>query len=270
MKAPWRRGAATSDESAPTLITRLLADPDIALPDASAEIQALQRELRESSLRRAHHAALTATIAKASHDARGVLSPALLAAERLQGHDDPAVQRTADLLLASIQRVTDVLRSTVEFARARHVMAIHTSFPLRGLLEDAAAEGFAGQVAPVVRLNVSAGLQIEADRASLGRVFVTLLRNAIETGATEIRLAAAMQPGLIKVEVADNGPGLSAQARDSLRNPPRGGSGGCGLAMARDLLIGGGGMLELVETGAAGTVFCVNLPFKERPGDRRA
>jgi signal transduction histidine kinase len=270
VKAPWRRSVELFDENGPTVISRLLADPDVALPDAGPEVEALQQALRESSLRRAHLASVTATISKASHDARGVLSPALLAAERLQGHDDPAVQRTAQLLLASIERVTELLRSTVEFARARQPPATNSRFPLRVLIEEAAARGLAGHVAPAMLLHVPADLQIEADRDSLGRVISNVLRNAIERGATEIRLAAATQPGLLKVEVADNGPVLQADASDPMRQSPRGGTDQYGLAVARELLIAGGGDLELVETAPEGTIFRIKLPFKERPGGHRA
>ncbi len=43
------------------------------------------------------------------HDLRGALSPAMLIADRLVSHADPAVKRSGDILLRSVERATEML-----------------------------------------------------------------------------------------------------------------------------------------------------------------
>ena len=43
------------------------------------------------------------------HDIRGALSPAMLIADRLLAHDDPAVRRCGDVVLRSVERAVDLL-----------------------------------------------------------------------------------------------------------------------------------------------------------------
>jgi signal transduction histidine kinase len=64
--------------------------------------------------------------------------------------------------------------------------------------------------------------------------------------------------------VSDNGPGLPERAKDRLFQPFAGSGrpdgAGLGLAIARELAIGHGGDLTLVESGSAGAVFELRLP----------
>lgn len=47
-----------------------------------------------------------AELKRMRHDARGHLVPAMLCAERLQAHADPAVVKAATTILASLDRTT--------------------------------------------------------------------------------------------------------------------------------------------------------------------
>ncbi len=68
-----------------------LRNDEIAV--AGRELAAMQHELRAALWRNARLAALGTVVAKVSHDLRGILTPALLVAERLQLNPDPKVQR---------------------------------------------------------------------------------------------------------------------------------------------------------------------------------
>ena len=63
---------------------------------AGRELAAMQHELRAALWRNARLAALGTVVAKVSHDLRGILTPALLTAERLQLNTDPKVQRAGE------------------------------------------------------------------------------------------------------------------------------------------------------------------------------
>jgi hypothetical protein len=83
-------------------LVRFLMAPggDAAAGTAEAEMVAerLQNlEARTSSLR---------------HDLRGILSPALLTAERLLGHEDPVIRRAGEMMVKTVERATERLAET--------------------------------------------------------------------------------------------------------------------------------------------------------------
>ncbi len=80
---PWR-GMTGSPPPAP--------DPAC---DATARLAAL--EAKTSSLR---------------HDLRGILSPALLTAERLLSHEDPAIRRAGEMMVKTVERASARLAET--------------------------------------------------------------------------------------------------------------------------------------------------------------
>jgi len=57
-------------------------------------------------------AELTAQISVLRHDLRGILSPALLAADRLTGSDDPAIRKSGDIVIRTVERATARLAET--------------------------------------------------------------------------------------------------------------------------------------------------------------
>jgi hypothetical protein len=56
--------------------------------------------------------ALEAKTSSLRHDLRGILSPALLIAERLLAHEDPAIRRAGDVMMKTVERATDRLAET--------------------------------------------------------------------------------------------------------------------------------------------------------------
>lgn len=92
-------------------LARLLAAaglPDTAgLPELGAAIMDLQRRAERLKVLEAQTSALR-------HDLRGVLSPALLTADRLTAHEDPKVSRTGEVVIRAINRATERLAATKE------------------------------------------------------------------------------------------------------------------------------------------------------------
>ncbi len=119
----------------PARVTLLPGD-EIAV--ASRELAAMQRELRGALWRNARLAALGAAVAKVSHDLRGILSAAMLSADRLESHPDPAVQKAADVIAASIQRGIEIVRKTLDFAREGPPPLQPSAFDLGELVDDVA------------------------------------------------------------------------------------------------------------------------------------
>ena len=88
----------------------------------------MQHELRSALWRNARLAALGTVVAKVSHDLRGILTPALLSAERLQLNSDPRVRRAGEILVQAVERAADLVRRTLDYrAKARRRSISHRS-----------------------------------------------------------------------------------------------------------------------------------------------
>ncbi len=57
-------------------------------------------------------AELRRQLASLRHDLRGILSPALLVSDRLLGNEDAAVRRAGEVMIRTVERVTERLSET--------------------------------------------------------------------------------------------------------------------------------------------------------------
>jgi signal transduction histidine kinase len=270
---PMRRitGSIAAFRADPERTTPLDPDDVTVLPNdeiaiAGRELAAMQHELRAALWRNARLAALGTVVAKVSHDLRGILTPALLIAERLQLNPDPKVRRAGETLAQAVDRATDLVRRTLDYAREGPPPVALAPVELAHLVDEAAET--ARPAGGAVRLDnaIDPTVLVKADRNQLFRVLVNLLRNAAEAGARSVRLSVR-RIGPVVLDIADDGPGLPEAVRADLFRPfagsmRRGGT-GLGMAIARDLMVAHGGDIELLETGAAGTTFRLTLPSAE-------
>lgn len=238
---------------------------------AEEALASMQRQLTAALKQRERLAQLGQAVAKISHDLRNILTTAQLFADRMEGSDDPAVQRAAPKLMNSIGRAVNLCETTLAFGRAEEPPPSLCHFPLAALVQevveseqppaDAAQIDFVTDVAP--------NLTIRADREQLYRVLSNLVRNARQA------IEATGKPGTIEIgagheaegwwiRVQDTGPGLPERAREHLFQPFSGGvkkgGTGLGLAISAELIRGHGGRLDLVRTDETGTEFRLHLP----------
>jgi len=235
--------------------------PDDEMAVAGRELAAMQHELRTALWRNARLAGLGTVVAKVSHDLRGILTPALLSAERLQIHADPRVRRAGEVLAQAVDRAADLVRRTLEYAREGPPPLQFAPVALAPLVNEAAET--ARPLRESLRVNnaIDAAIQVRADRMELFRVLANLLRNAAEAGARTVRISAQHAGTALAIDIADDGPGLPEPVRAELFRPfagRRDGT-GLGLAIARDLMVAHGGEIALVETGDTGTTFRLTL-----------
>lgn len=110
---------------------------------------------------------------------------------------------------------------------------------------------------------------IGVDRAQIEQVFLNLLKNAVETGATLIDVTGTLSDDerWLIVSVTDNGGGFPKEAADNMFTPfftTKSGGQGIGLAVCRQIVSNHGGVVgaECLEDGT-GARFTVRLPMKE-------
>ena len=242
----------------------LLARDEISI--AGQELAAMQQELRAALWRNARLAALGTVVAKVSHDLRGILTPALLTAERLQLNSDPRVQRAGEVLAQAVDRAAELVRRTLDYAREGPPPLEFAPVALAPLLNEAAET----LRHPGLRLDngVDPAVKVLADRTQLFRVLINLLRNAAEAGARKIAVSAHQNSPTLMIDLADDGPGLPEAVRADLFRPFAGSTrrsgAGLGLAIARDLMVAHGGDVELISTGSSGTTFRLMLRAVEQ------
>jgi len=237
---------------------------------AERELVAMQAGLRAALGQKARLAALGGAVTRINHDLRNILATASIVSDRLAASDDPQVQRNARALLAAIDQAAQLCSATLDFTREGPPNLALSRFPLAELIGEAglAVQAPDGAEAPV-RCAVSESLALEADRSQLFRILANLAQNAVQAGARRVEISARQEPGVIRIRVADDGPGLAPRARDNLFQPfagsTRPGGTGLGLAIVRELVRAHGGEIRLESSGAQGTVFVIELPQHTGP-----
>jgi len=217
--------------------------------------------MRQAAWRGARLAATAVVVAKTGHDLRGVLSGALLSAERLQVHADPAVQRAGDVLVDAVERAAGLMTELLAFTRDAGWPRSRTRCSLNAVAAQAAACVRLDWPGAAVAVAGQSGIEIEAEPAHVLSVLVELLRNAAEAGAGSVRIDIAEGGGAAKATVTDDAGGLPGAVQERLFLPfAASGKPGFGLAIARETVRAARGDLRLLSTGATGTAFVLSFP----------
>lgn len=192
---------------------------------------------------------------------------------------DPATMQAA---LAQTERLGRLVTYLLDLSRLEagdvplDVTQVQLDEFLREAADEAAIVGAARQVRFEVEV-VPPGLTVPADPERLHQVLANLLHNAVRHSPRDdvVRLVATGEPGSVRIDVVDNGPGIAAPDRAHVferfvrGNTPTitgqistGGT-GLGLAIVRWAVELHGGRIEVADT-PAGCTMRVTLP-RERP-----
>jgi signal transduction histidine kinase len=218
-------------------------------------------------------------VADASHELRtplAIIKANLeLALTDSQATDESRATAAAviERAIARMARLTDDL---LALARLDAPGGTREAVALGPLLEDAREEFAAAAAARGVELEaeVVAAHPVSGDRDVLKRAVANLLDNAVRAADSRVVLSHGEADGWAWVSVADDGPGIAPEHRESIfdrfwrpddaRDRPGGGS-GLGLAIVRQIVEGHGGRVELVSEPGEGATFVLRLPLAEAP-----
>jgi two-component system nitrogen regulation sensor histidine kinase NtrY len=227
-----------------------------------------------SPLVRAQKAAAWREVARRlAHEIKNPLTPIQLCAERLRRHFTQAPEPTRALvdectttIVGEVESLKGLVDEFSQFARMPAPRAVPTD--MHALLDDALAlyQGVCTEV-EFRRRYADALPRVGVDQEQIRRVVINLVDNAIEAmdrrGAIDIETEHDRTNSVVRVIVADNGPGIPAAEREKLFLPyystKQRGS-GLGLAIVRRIVAEHGGSIAVSDNAPRGTRFAIELP----------
>jgi signal transduction histidine kinase len=176
---------------------------------------------------------------------------------RIRANAYTMLRRVQDLML--VARLENVERQ-LEAAVVDVAAIVRTS-----------AEGFASVAAQRdldLRVGVPEHLAAVADEEKLVSVVSNLVANAIRHAPAGgvVRCSLSSAPGNLVLQVADDGPGIPLDMRESIferyRRDARGGGTGLGLAIVGEIVSLHGGTILVGDAPEGGALFTVELPLR--------
>ncbi|MGH7493606.1 MAG: ATP-binding protein [bacterium] len=233
---------------------------------ATEEISFLARTMeymREAIAQREQN--LRLMLAGVAHEIRNPLGGIELYAGLLENDVPENLKPQVRKIHAEVRRLENIVRDFLDYARP------HSSQPedflLLPFLEELHAQARALHDRVKWALRVPAQLALHADREQLRRIFLNLVRNAVEAmnGAGEIQVVAKIAGAHATIAVIDNGPGVPAELAEKIFEPfftTRAQGSGLGLALVRQLAELNKGKIELLRPeGECGAYFRLSLPL---------
>jgi len=236
---------------------------------AAIEIQALYADFAEMAEAIEHRSRYLRDFAYAiSHEFKTPLAGISGAIELLQDHHAEMSERDRRRFLANAsadaERLALLVTRLLELARAdmaRPETEISTdvALALRPIADGYGSEQF--------RVDIDAPADLPPAviaPGSIAAVVASLIENSRQAGATRATITLSAADDVIRLRVADDGPGIAAADRARVFEPfftsrREAGGTGLGLPIARSLIESARGRLELADA-AAGTALDILLP----------
>ena len=187
-----------------------------------------------------------------THEIMNSLTPIISISETLKAENEAfsVINRRCHSLL-------DFVESYRQLTRIK--APERTTFPVSELLEHITA------LYPQVQTQGEG--QLTADRTQMEQVLINLIKNACESGATEVKLVVHQLPSLqggakSSITISDNGCGMPADVLDHAFIPffttkPTGT--GIGLSLCRQIILKHGGTITVDSQEGEGTTFTIKL-----------
>jgi two-component system nitrogen regulation sensor histidine kinase NtrY len=208
-----------------------------------------------------------------AHEIKNPLTPIQLSAERLKRKlSDVApplqdlVQECTSTIIGEVESLKGLVDEFSQFARMPAPRAVPTD--VHALLQETLTlyDGLFKSLVFERRFD-PAVTQVRVDPEQMKRVVINLIDNAIEAmnraGTIVIETARDVPNSLVRVVVADTGPGIPTAERDKLFLPyysTKGRGSGLGLAIVRRIVAEHGGSIDVADNVPNGTRFTIELP----------
>ena len=208
-----------------------------------------------------------------AHEIKNPLTPIQLCAERMRRHFAGAPTSTRELveectttIVGEVESLKGLVDEFSQFARMPAPRTVPTD--LHALLTDVLALYQGIFVSVNVRPRFAETLpKVSVDPEQIRRVLINLIDNAVaamaQRGTIDVETRHVPAEHLVRIVVADDGPGIPPAERDKLFLPSystkKRGS-GLGLAIVRRIVDEHGGTIAVTDNVPRGTRFAIELP----------
>ena len=139
------------------------------------------------------------------------------------------------------------------------------------VVEEASALALVGAKEANVQVHVDLAPDLPSvciDKIQIQQVVLNLVRNAVEAmaevGVRKLTIRTERMDGVVRISIADTGPGLADHVRESLFQPfvtTKEKGMGIGLSVCHAIVEAHGGTIEAAANGTGGTTFTFGVPF---------
>ena len=189
-----------------------------------------------------------------SHDLRNPLSVASAWLELLAEGATEAQAEPVEKLRDALDRMDTLIDDLLVVSREGWTVDDPQRLDADGLVEDA----WAAVATENATLQCELTGTVEGDRQLLSELFENLFRNAVEHGGSDVTVRVGPTEGDRGVSVADDGPGIGPDVRDSMFEmgaSDNGGDTGLGLAIVQRVVAAHGWSVRATESGEGGARF---------------
>ncbi|MEW8322173.1 MAG: ATP-binding protein [Candidatus Thiodiazotropha taylori] len=238
----------------------------VMLMEDLTDLETLEAELAHSE-RLASIGRLAAGVA---HEIGNPVTGIASLAQNLRHEDDPElIKESINEILNQTQRITDIVKTLMNFSRSGGLGADTQSFIVHDVVEEAIRLVKLTHDGRQIRFinNCDSAWSIEGDRQAISQVLVNLLTNACHasTPGSSVEIKADEIGDLIRLQIVDQGEGISEENLGYLFEPffttkaPGEGT-GLGLAIAYKIVSDHKGAITIDSDQGEGTRVIMDLP----------
>jgi two-component system nitrogen regulation sensor histidine kinase NtrY len=208
-----------------------------------------------------------------AHEIKNPLTPIKLSAQRIESKfasriTDPVLTQCTRLIVRQVEHLQEMVKDFSSFAKLPELK------PRYGDIQDVLREikGIFEQSHGRITWSLQADSklpELKFDHEAMKRVFMNILLNAAEIlgnqedGRVELVVGYVEALHRVRIQISDNGPGLSSDERSRIFEPyfssKRGGT-GLGLTIVKSVIDDHHGYIRVHPNSPQGTTFVIELP----------
>lgn len=229
-----------------------------------------ERKRMEKALLEAERlATIGETAAMVGHDLRnplqGITSAAYVLKTKLRTSMDETIRSMLEIIDSDIKYSDKIVSDLLDYAREIYPELAETN--LNSLIEDALASVHVPENIHVKLPEKEARINVDPEK--MKRVFVNMIRNAVEAmpeGGT-LNISTKKSDGKMEITFTDTGKGIPQEVMEKLWKPlqtTKARGMGMGLAICKRMVQAHGGVITAESAPGKGSTFTITLPIESR------